>query len=65
MSTKKQTYETSLQELQTIVSELQEGKVNMDDLTAKIRRASALVSYCQEKLRGLEKEIESQFNEPS
>ena len=63
MSKKKElTYESALQELQTIVNELQEGMVSMDDLSEKAKRAADLVKFCQEKMRKTEDDIKGLFD---
>ncbi len=51
------TYEKALNELQAIVQHLQNDEINIDDLAKNIKRASGLLSYCQDKLRNVEKEV--------
>ncbi len=50
-------YESAFAELQQIVRELQEETVGIDELTAKIARATELVRFCRERLRMTEDEI--------
>ncbi len=57
MSKKKRTYESAMQELQLIVSQIQEEKVSMDDLTEKVKLAGELIQFCKEQLRKTEKEL--------
>ena len=52
------TYNDAFEELQTIVSEIESGYINVDDLTEKIRRASQLISVCKAKLTSSEEEVE-------
>ncbi|MCC6725172.1 MAG: exodeoxyribonuclease VII small subunit [Saprospiraceae bacterium] len=59
----KLTYETALQELQTIVAQLQEEAVSMDDLSEKVNRATELLNFCREKLRETEDKIEGLFSQ--
>ena len=59
--TKKLTYESAMEELQTIVNQLQEEAVNVDELSAKVKRAAELVKFCQEKLRSTEEELGGLF----
>jgi exodeoxyribonuclease VII small subunit len=59
----KLTYESALQELQAIVSNLQEEAVSMDDLSEKVQRAAELLKFCREKLRETEEKVEGMFGE--
>jgi exodeoxyribonuclease VII small subunit len=52
----KLSYQAALQELQSIVAALQEENTGMDELSAKVARASFLLQYCKEKLRTIEEE---------
>ena len=54
----KLTYETALQELQSIVAQLQEEAVSMDDLSEKVNRATELLNFCKERLRQTEEQVE-------
>ena len=53
-----ESYESAFTELRLILDALQEGKVSMDELSAKVLRAQELVEYCREKLRQTEADIE-------
>ncbi|KGE86222.1 MAG: exodeoxyribonuclease VII small subunit [Phaeodactylibacter xiamenensis] len=55
------TYEEAIQELQETVTQLQENEVNIDELSAKVKRAAQLIAYCREKLRATEAEIGGLF----
>ncbi|MCI4648574.1 exodeoxyribonuclease VII small subunit [Phaeodactylibacter sp.] len=55
------TYEEAIQELQETVAQLQEDEVNIDELSAKVKRAAELIAYCREKLRATETEIGGLF----
>ena len=55
------TYEEAIQELQETVAQLQEDEVNIDELSAKVKRAAELIAYCREKLRATEAEIGGLF----
>jgi len=56
-------YEAAQQELQTIVQQLQEGSISMDELAERARRAAELIRLCRERLRDLETELDSLFPE--
>ncbi|MEQ8703625.1 MAG: exodeoxyribonuclease VII small subunit [Phaeodactylibacter sp.] len=55
------TYEEAIKELQETVAQLQEDEVSIDELSAKVKRAAALITYCREKLRATEEEIGGLF----
>lgn len=55
---KKPTYEKAFQELEQIMDDLQENKVSVDELTAKVKRAVTLITFCNEMLRATEAEVE-------
>lgn len=58
---KQSTYDEAIKELQTIVEQLQNNEISMDDLAAKVKRAAALIKYCQNKLRSTEEDIQNLF----
>ena len=59
---KELTYEQALAELQTIVADLQEDAVGIDELAEKSERAAELIRFCREKLRHTEKRLETLFD---
>ncbi len=57
MTEKILSYEEAYQELLTIAEEIQNESVSVDVLAQKVKRASELITYCQEKLRSTETEV--------
>ena len=60
MSGKKQTtlsYDTSLEELQRIVEDIENESIGVDALSEKVKRAPELVQFCQAKRRQTEQDI--------
>lgn len=51
------TYETAFEELQQIAEEIEEETVSVDVLAEKVKRASMLIQFCQQKLRSTEDEV--------
>lgn len=51
------TYETAYAELETIMQELQEDRIGVDELTAKVKRAAELIDFCSTMLRSTEQEV--------
>lgn len=52
------TYIDAYNELQQIVSEIELGEVNVDDLALKIERATQLIAICKAKLTTSEEQVE-------
>lgn len=50
-------YNAALEELRQIVDELQGENIDIDELAAKVRRASELIALCREKLRTAEADL--------
>lgn len=57
MAEKILSYEEAYQELIAIAEEIQNESVSVDVLAQKVKRASELITYCQEKLRSTETEV--------
>lgn len=56
------TYIDAFNELQQIVSDIEVGDVNVDDLAMQIKRASELIQICQAKLLASEEEVQQLLN---
>ncbi len=50
-------YAAAYAELQQIVNDIQEETINLDELTAKIARATELIRFCRDRLRLTEEEV--------
>ena len=50
-------YEEAFSELKKISSEIESEAVSVDVLAEKVKRASFLINYCQQKLRASEEEV--------
>ena len=51
------TYEEAYRELQQITDDIENESVSVDDLAAKVKRASELIRLCQDKLKNAETEV--------
>lgn len=60
---KDMSYEAAMRELQSIVDALQENTLGIDDLSAQLKRAAALIAFCREKLRTTDEEIKGLFSD--
>ena len=50
-------YETAYAELKKIADEIANESVSVDMLAEKVKRASELITFCQNKLRSTEQEV--------
>lgn len=57
------TYTEASDELQKIVSEMENSEVTIDDLDNKIRRASELLKICKDKLHKTETNVQKILEE--
>ena len=55
--TKEISYDKAFEELQQIVSDMEEGEIGVDELSLKVRRASELIKICKEKLSSTEEDV--------
>ncbi|MDR3711656.1 MAG: exodeoxyribonuclease VII small subunit [Puia sp.] len=51
------TYEKAYAELMEITRGIEDESVSVDLLAEKVKRASELISFCQERLRSTEQEV--------
>lgn len=56
-------YTTAKSELEAIVRELESGKMDVDVITQKVKRASELIRYCKEKLTTTDEELQKILDE--
>ena len=52
-------YTDAFNELNRIVSDLEEGEISVDELSEKVKRASELIEFCQQKLASTEEDVNS------
>jgi exodeoxyribonuclease VII small subunit len=50
-------YTEAFEELQSIVSEIEEGEISVDELSAKVKRATHLIKICKDKLTTTEEDV--------
>lgn len=53
------TYSAAFEELQQIVSEIEEGQISVDELSEKVKRAAYLIGICKAKLTATEQDVNS------
>lgn len=57
------TYTEAKQELEQIVLEIESGKLEVDTLTEKVKRASELIAFCKSKLTTTDEELQKILND--
>jgi exodeoxyribonuclease VII small subunit len=50
-------YSEAFEELQVIVSEIEQGEISVDELSAKVKRATQLIKICKDKLTTTEEDV--------
>ena len=50
-------YKDAFEELQSIVSEIEQGEISVDELSEKVKRASFLIKICKSKLQSTEEDV--------
>ena len=50
-------YTAAFEELQAIVSEIEDGEISVDTLSEKVKRAALLIKICKQKLADTEGDV--------
>lgn len=50
-------YTEAFEELQTIVTEIENGQISVDELSEKVKRATVLIKICKSKLTSTEEDV--------
>ncbi|MDP4281827.1 MAG: exodeoxyribonuclease VII small subunit [Bacteroidota bacterium] len=53
----KPNYTEAFEELQEIVSEIEQGEISVDELSEKVKRATYLIKICKAKLTTTEEDV--------
>jgi exodeoxyribonuclease VII small subunit len=53
----KENYVEAFEELKTIVSEIEQGEISVDQLSEKVKRATQLIKICKAKLTATEEDV--------
>jgi exodeoxyribonuclease VII small subunit len=59
----KSNYVEAFEELQEIVSEMETGNINIDELAIKVKRAAELIKICKSKLKATELDVQKILDE--
>ena len=52
-------YTKAIEELEEIVTSIENEDVNVDELSVKVKRAAELINICKDKLQKTEEEVDS------
>lgn len=63
MPKKKETYSQALERLETIVRQIDNNELEIDQLAEKIKEANAIIAYCNDKLTKADQEVQKLFTE--
>ncbi len=55
----KMSYTEAMERLEKIMSEIQGGAVDIDNLSVLLKEASALITFCRAKLYSIDEEVKS------
>ncbi|MDP3929147.1 MAG: exodeoxyribonuclease VII small subunit [Bacteroidota bacterium] len=50
-------YTAAFEELQSIVEEIEQGEISVDELSEKVKRAAFLIKVCKSKLQSTETDV--------
>ena len=56
-------YTAAFEELKAIVSEIEQGEISVDELSVKVKRATALIQFCKLKLTTTEEDVNTILKE--
>lgn len=59
------TYSQAMKRLEEIMDEVQNGKLDVDELSAALKEATALVRFCRAKLLTVDEEVKSLLDDIS
>ncbi|MBL7837745.1 MAG: exodeoxyribonuclease VII small subunit [Bacteroidetes bacterium] len=54
---KQPNYKEAYEELQTIITEIEDGQISVDELSDKVKRAAMLIKVCKQKLQSTEEDV--------
>ena len=58
MATKKISYSDAFEQLNSILEKIENGELDVDELTANVKKAAELIKTCKSKLYDTESEVE-------
>ena len=65
MEKRKETYNQAIDRLQKIVAEIEEGDLDIDMLSDRVKEATRLIALCKEKLYKVNEDVQKSLEEIS
>jgi exodeoxyribonuclease VII small subunit len=62
MKDKNQNYNAALQRIEDIVRHLEEGEPDLDKMSEMVKEATALISFCKERLKKTGSDLDKALN---
>ena len=63
MATKKPSYQEAVNEIDEILAKIENEELDVDELSAQVKRVSSLIKFCKDKLHKTEEEVENILKE--
>lgn len=63
MAKKELSFTDSMKEVESILARMEQGEMDIDELSESVKRASELIKMCQKRLKSTEEEIGNIFRE--
>jgi len=60
---KKTTYQEAIDEIELILSQIENEELDIDELSEKVRRGAFLLKFCKDKLQKTNEEVEKILGE--
>lgn len=63
MPKKELNYNDAINEMESIISKIENQELNIDELSANVKRVAELLTYCKMKLKNTEEEVQKILKE--
>jgi len=63
MAKKELSYSDAINEMETIISKIENQELDIDDLSANVKRVAELLTFCKTKLKNTEDEVQKILKE--
>jgi len=63
MATRKESYSEAMKRLETIVSQIESGELDIDELGNQLKEAQKLIKFCRDKLYKADEEIKKMLGD--
>lgn len=60
---KKDSYKSAVEEIELIISKIENDEPDIDELSALVKKAAKLIKQCKEKLKGTDQDLNGTLEE--